>query len=101
MYKIDRNKWLAAVAAAKGDAAQLTLLYAIRAQGRGRQHLRRVKLTVYELRRYKGVAWSKHAPAEDFAAAGGRMVIEMMLEDQARVIGDAWKQFELVEEKAV
>ena len=113
-YRIDKKKWDAAVAAVIArraepgrpgwkrdrDTAELTLLYSIRAHGRGRLHRARVRLTYAEAVVAKDRAWAKHMDASDFAAAGGKLVHELDLEDQARYVGTAWTEYELVAEAA-
>jgi hypothetical protein len=90
MYKTDINKWQAAVAAAEGDADGLTLLYSIRAHGRGRIHCRQRSLTFTEAHKLLGARVPDH---EDFTAAGGVLTLELGLHEQGLLIGDRWKEF--------
>lgn len=72
MYRIDFPKWKAAVEAATGKPEQLTLLYSIRAQGRGRVHR----------------VWGQPD------GYGSKLVLDA--EWQRQYIGDRWKAFERV-----
>lgn len=105
MYKIDKKKWDLAVKTIVArrltpgrpgwlvaqDAAELTLLYSIRAAGRGRCHRRAAELTHQEALR----AWGDGCPwgYDAFVAAGGRMRFELGLEHQVRYVGDSWKKY--------
>lgn len=109
MYRIDWQKWWTAVQAAEAakvaatqdwirqkSERELTVLYSIRAHGRGRIHRRRAGLTHEEARQLLNTG----RPYEAFTAAGGRLTLELDLDDQAALIGDRWKEFVRAEEKA-
>lgn len=70
--------------------AQLTKLYSIRAQARGRLHRQAAKLTQYE--------WSKlgHKTPywQEFVNSNGVIKFTLTLDDQAAYIGDSWKEYE-------
>lgn len=94
MFKIDWKKWKRALDGAKAadDAADQTLLYSIRAMARGRVHRCRARLDWYTLR-----TWGKITPEQGTALhlhGGGHQVVVLTLEDQARFVGEAWRQFE-------
>lgn len=104
MYKIDWKKWHTAVQAAKGNASELTMLYSIRAHGRGRIHRRNAGLTWHE--------WSKlpanvgkdllslYQQQRGFTDAGGKLTLILTLEDQAAFIGERYKEFLRTEAQA-
>lgn len=85
MFKIDRQKWLAAVAAAEGNPEALTRLYSIRAHARGRIHRRKARITWIHL---------PEVMRAQALAGCGSLVVELGMEDQVKLIGDAWKAFE-------
>lgn len=112
MYQIDWKKWWTAVQAAEAakqaepegwirqkHERELTVLYSIRAHGRGRVHRRVAGLTHYEAMKLLGdkkLAYS----CEEFTEADGRLTLELDLEDQAKFIGDRWKEFVKAAEQA-
>jgi hypothetical protein len=78
MYRIDIKKWKQAVEEAVGQPELLTLLYSIRAQGRGRVHR----------------TWGQPI------GYGCKMTLDAFWQKQ--YVGEAWRQFErvVVEQKA-
>lgn len=97
-FKIDRQKWLAAVAAAKDNTKELTKLYSIRAMARDRLHRKRAALTGYDTtillgkERYEALGgWGA------FVDANGTISTDLTLADQEKFIGLAWKDYEAVE----
>ncbi len=83
---------------------ELTLLYSIRAHGRGRIHRRKAALTWEQWRKLpanvdKDVK-SLFAQQPGFTNNGGTLTLMLELEDQAAFIADAWKGYVRMEEKA-
>lgn len=93
MFKIDWKKWKRALdgARAAGDAADQTLLYSIRAMARDRVHRCRARLDWLTLRNWGKVTIEEATAIID---RGGHQVAILTLEDQARYVGEAWRQFE-------
>jgi hypothetical protein len=71
---------------------QLTRLYSIRAHSRGRIHRTAAKLTQYE--------WNKlghNTPGQQkFTEANGSIKFDLTIIDQAKYLGDSWKEYEKV-----
>lgn len=69
---------------------RLTKLYSIRAQARGRIHRKRAELNQTD--------WNKLGHKEpgykDFLEASGSIKFDLTIEDQAKYIGDTWKEYE-------
>lgn len=70
--------------------AQLTMLYSIRAQARGRLHRQTAKLTYHEWKQlgHLSPGW------QDFASNNGVIKFPLTLDDQAAYIGDSWKGYQ-------
>src|ERR1700742_2459593 len=97
MFKIDRNKWLAAVAAAEGKREELTKLYSIRSMARGKLHRKRAEFTAYEFSKLRGSdAVQAIGGSSAFTQANGTLVFDLTAEDQEKYIGLAWQEFERV-----
>jgi hypothetical protein len=120
MFKIDWKKWNEAVkeAEAKRDSVIVrrtaglspwsskfievanqahaeyqgifTKLYSIRAMAHDRVHRKSARLTSYEYRKLG------HAVSDEllFIDNGGTLVLPLTAEDQAKYVGDDWKQYE-------
>lgn len=115
-FRIDYGKWSAAVDALLAERAsarartekknwsamdayydpKLTKLYSIRAQSRGRIHMRYTKLDWGQ--------WSKLPSSkinkvgyDEFTKRDGAIGWYLTLDDQAAYIGDSWKEYEKTE----
>ncbi len=106
MYRINWRKWKDAVEAAEVNRKaapqherwryenELTLLYSIRAQGRGKVHRQAAKLTFYQAKALGLKCTEMEGAQRVFTAKHGSIVLYLDADSQAVYVGEAWKDYE-------